>query len=124
MPTSQELFERYIYAGLTKNAELQSSLFAADGLYEVPFAAPGGVYPRRVQGREEIRTFFTELHARGNTSGTPTDVRYVPHRTEDPAVFIAETDAVVDDAPMSLVHIVRSADGEITHLRDYFVLTP
>ncbi|WP_205751823.1 hypothetical protein [Cryptosporangium phraense] len=114
MPTPQELFERYIYAGLTRNAELQAGLFAVDGVYEAPLT------PSRAQGRSAIQAHLAALHATLTTTPPPTDIRYVPHQTIDPAIFIAETDAMIGDVPMSLVHIVRTANGEITHLRDYF----
>jgi hypothetical protein len=35
--TPKELFERYVYAGLTRNADLQAEMFAPDGV-ESPLA--------------------------------------------------------------------------------------
>ncbi|MEJ3749864.1 nuclear transport factor 2 family protein [Actinomycetes bacterium KLBMP 9797] len=120
---SQEIFERYIYAGMTRNAEMLADLFAPDGVYEAPLEPPDGAFPRRLVGRDEIRAGMATYYQR------PADTRtvdlaktgYVLHTTADPDVFIAEIDAGFEDGSgMALVQIFRVRDGKITLLRDYF----
>jgi ketosteroid isomerase-like protein len=125
--TAQEIFERYIWTGITQNADARADLYAEDGVYEAPLVPAGGVFPRRVEGREEIRTFQTALNERSDAAPPNVNVeesRYVLHTTADPDVFIAEMDIAMtvagDAVTTSLVHIYRIRDGKIALLRDYF----
>ena len=123
--TPEQVFQRYVSAGLRRDASAQAEMFTVDGVLETPLSAPGGWYPRRVEGREQIRAFLTQLHARA-ADGPPVDVtasRFHVHLTTDPQVFIAEIDVTLAaPAPgaMALVHIYRLRGTEIASLRDYF----
>lgn len=92
-------------------------------------------FPRRMEGREEIRRSMAAYDERQTGGGGTPNVeksRYVLHLTDDPDVFIAEIDTVLDgkgngkgegggaDETVSLVQIFRIRDGEIAHLHDYF----
>ncbi len=142
--THEEIYQRYLYAGaLTRNADALAELFAPDGVVESPLVPAGHDYPRRLEGREQIRAGMAAYYQRaaasrataaeGEAAGTG-ESRYVLHDTADPDVFIAEVDAVVHSpdgtspdgtspdgtSTVSLVQIFRVRDGQITLLRDYF----
>jgi uncharacterized protein len=53
----KELFERYLYLGMARDAEAQAELYAEDGVLEMPLAAEGS--PARVEGRENIRAYLS-----------------------------------------------------------------
>ena len=123
----QKIFERYILAMMNRDADAQAELFAPDGVIEAPLVPAGSTYPRRMQGREEIRTGLRAIHERSATVIRKVNVeasRYVLHTTADPDVFIVEIDTAVeiDGEPttMSLVQIYRLRDGEVVEMRDYF----
>jgi hypothetical protein len=125
----EELYQRYLWAGaLTRNADALADLFAADGVLESPLVPPGHDYPRRVEGREQIRAAMAAFYQRSAGEDQPADTAksgYVLHTTSDPGVFIAEVDAVLSESAggttVSLVQIFRVRDdGKITLLRDYF----
>jgi ketosteroid isomerase-like protein len=116
----EELFKRYLYAGaITRNADAVAALFTEDGVYEAPLA-PGGL---RLAGRDAIREGIGAMHRDPAYEGKADSARsaFVLHETGDPAVFIAEIDAALENGPtMSMVQIFRVRDGRIAHLRDYF----
>ena len=144
----EEIYQRYLCAGaLTRNADALAELFAPDGVVESPLVPAGHDYPRRLEGREQIRAGMAAYYQRaaagraaadGSADGVANDdgatgtaaavdtgeSRYVLHDTADPDVFIAEVDAVVagpgGPSTVSLVQIFRVQDGQITLLRDYF----
>ncbi len=125
--TAKEIFERYIWAGaLTRNPDALAETFTEDGVYEAPLVPPGHAFPRRLAGRDEIRTGMAEFYRRPTTErpANAEKTRYVLHTTADPDVFIAEIDAAIDEdggtTMMSLVQIFRVRDGKIALLRDYF----
>jgi hypothetical protein len=132
--TPQEIYQRYVYAGaLTRNADALADLFAADGVLESPLVPPGHDYPRRLEGREQIRAGMAAYYQRsadaGQAAGTGQapdtgQSRYVLHTTADPGVFIVEIDAVLSgpagSTTIPLVQIFRVRDDTITLLRDYF----
>jgi ketosteroid isomerase-like protein len=125
--TAQDIFERWIWAGMTRDADAQAGMFAVDGVYEAPLVPPGAAFPRRLEGREEIRAGLAAMHQRSANVDHKVNVdksRYVLHTTTDPEVFIAEIDTALDVAgetvTMSLVQIYRIRDGKIALLRDYF----
>ncbi|MFB9905635.1 nuclear transport factor 2 family protein [Allokutzneria oryzae] len=134
MPTTpQEIFGRYLHAGtLTRDADALAELFTEDGVFEAPLVPADHVFPRRLTGREAIRSGMAAYYqrsadARGPAAeGTVNTAKsgYVLHHTADPDVFIAEIDPVFDVAgetvTMSLVQIFRLRDGKIALLRDYF----
>jgi ketosteroid isomerase-like protein len=126
--TPREIFERYLWAGaITRNADALAEMFAEDGVLEAPLVPPGHAYPRRLEGREEIRRGIAAYHRRSSSPEGKANAersRSVLHTTADPDVFIAEIDAVMEVAggtrTISLVQIFRIADGKITLMRDYF----
>ncbi len=125
--TPQEIFERYIWTGMTRDADARAEMYAPDGIFEAPLVPADGDFPRRVEGREAFRKFQSELHQRMPADDQKVDVtksRYVLHTTADPDVFIAEIDAALEvDGEIemtSLVQIYRVRDGKIALLRDYF----
>ncbi|WP_030684448.1 nuclear transport factor 2 family protein [Streptomyces sp. NRRL B-1347] len=128
--TPQEIFERYVHAGtMTRNADAVAESFTEDGVFEAPLVPPGAAFPRRLVGREEIRTAmaaYYEQQTRDDRSPNLEKSGYVLHTTSDPDVFIAEIDTVFDGdgsgdgVAVSLVQIFRVRDGKIARLRDYF----
>ncbi|GAA1948090.1 nuclear transport factor 2 family protein [Kitasatospora viridis] len=130
--TPQQIFESYLYAGtMTRNADALAENFTEDGVFEAPLMPPGAAFPRRLVGRDEIRSAMAEYYALPAKESRPANVEksgYVLHTTADPDVFIAEIDAVFDgggedgegDVTVSLVQIFRVRDGRIARLRDYF----
>lgn len=122
--TPQEIFERHVRAGMTRDAEAQAGLYTPDGVFEAPLMPEGTGYPRRLEGRAALRDGFAEMHRRAAADQRVVDFarsRYVLHTTADPDVFIVELDtAFVDAEPMALVQIFRLRDGEIALMRDYF----
>lgn len=131
--TAQEIFGRYLHAGaLTRDAAALADLFTEDGVYEAPLVPPGHVFPRRLAGRDAIRTAMAAYYRRPPDPQNPiakgtVDVArsgFVLHDTADADVFIAEIDTVVDVAgdtvSTSLLQIFRLREGKIALLRDYF----
>lgn len=124
----REIFESYVYAGtITRNADAVAESFTADGVFEAPFVPAGAAFPRRMEGREEIRAAMAAYYEQQVDDGRAPNLAksgFVLHTTSDPDVFIAEIDAVFDeggqDATVSLVQIFRIRDGKIARLRDYF----
>lgn len=129
MATPQEIFERYVWAGaMTRNATALAEMFTVDGVFEAPLAPAGGAFPRRLEGREEIRREMAAYYERsapdtGRTMNVEKS-RYVLHTTADPDVFVTEIDTAFDGpagvTTVSLVQIFRLRDGKIALLRDYF----
>jgi|SRR6266545_3875130 len=127
--TPKEIFERYILSGaMTRDADAVADLFTVDGVIEAPLVPVGHhTYPRRLEGREEIRAGLAGYYARSANSARRVNVeasRYVLHTTSDPDVFIAEIDTAFDEPEeptiVSLVQIFRIRDGKIAMLRDYY----
>jgi ketosteroid isomerase-like protein len=98
-----------------------ADLWAADGVLEFPFAAPG--YPSRVEGRDAIREYLRDypdlLDVREITAKTV-------HETADPAVVVVEMTVagvvVASQKPyeLSYIAVITVEDGEIRHYRDYW----
>ncbi|WP_035844168.1 nuclear transport factor 2 family protein [Kitasatospora azatica] len=128
--TPQQIFESYIHAGpLSRDADALAEAFTEDGVFEAPFVPADAEFPRRLVGREQIRSAMAAHYARGGKAGrTPNFAKssFVLHTTTDPDVFIAEIDTVFDgdgdegDTTASLVQIFRIRDDRIARLRDYF----
>jgi ketosteroid isomerase-like protein len=129
--TPTEIYHRYLWASaLTRNADAVAEMFAVDGLIEAPLVSADQAFPRRVEGREEIRRALAEYYARdAYRQGELGDLnkeksRYAVHATADPDVFVVETDTAFDRSEgvefVSMVKIFRMRDGEIVLLRDYF----
>jgi len=54
--TPREVFERALQSMQDVQMDVYTDLFAADAIFELPFAPPG--IPRRIEGREAIRAFI------------------------------------------------------------------
>ena len=127
--TPEELYQRYLLASaMTRNADALADLFAVDGVLESPLIPPDHHYPRRLEGREEIRAGMAAFYKRQQADpGQTVDTArsgYQLHTTADPGVFIAEIDVVLSSPAgtetVSLVQIFRVHDGKIVLMRDYF----
>ncbi|MBB5120333.1 hypothetical protein AF335_17870 [Streptomyces eurocidicus] len=132
--TPQEIFESHVRAGaFTRNADALAENFTPDGVFEAPLMPAGAAFPRKLVGREEIRSAMAAYYRGQGKDGRAPNVEksgYVLHTTADPEVFIAEIDTVFDgdgggdgdgdDVTVSLVQIFRVRDGKIARLRDYF----
>jgi ketosteroid isomerase-like protein len=137
-PTPQEIFQRYVYAGsMSRDPDALAECFTPDGVLEAPLVPVGATFPRRMAGREEIRSAMAAYYEQLPKDGPAPNLEktgYVLHTTSDPEVFIAEIDTVFDgdgdndrygngngeDVTVSLVQIFRIRDGRIARLRDYF----
>ena len=126
--THREIFERHVHASaISRDPDAYAAMFAEDGVLEAPLIPPGHPLPRRMVGRDAIRTGTTAYQRVPAYQGTVNfeQSSYVLHETTDPDVFIAEIDTVFDEAngqrtTISLVKIFRVRDGQIVSLRDYF----
>lgn len=102
-----------------------ASLFTEDGVFEAPLVPEGHPLPRRLAGRDAIRTGIGAYHQAYQGTVDVAESAYVLHETADPDVFVAEIDTVVVDpaghrTTFSLVQIFRVRDDRIASLRDYF----
>jgi ketosteroid isomerase-like protein len=123
----QQIYLRYLRASaFARDAEALAELFTADGVLEAPLVPPGHAYPRRLEGREQIRAGMAAYYQRAADSVQQVDIGrsgYVVHATADPSVFVVEIDTVLVEpagTTISLVQIFRIRDGKIALLRDYF----
>jgi ketosteroid isomerase-like protein len=125
----QEIYRSYLWASaMTRNADALAGVFTDDGVLESPLVPPGHEYPRRLEGRAQIRAGMAAYYQRSADTDQTADTgksRYVLHATTDPSVFIVEIDAALNGpagttTTMSLVQIFRIRDGKIAMLRDYF----
>jgi ketosteroid isomerase-like protein len=124
----QEIYLRYVRAGaFARDADALAGMFTADGVLEAPLVPPGHEYPRRLEGRAQIRAGMAAYYQRSADASQKVDTgksRYLLHLTADPSVFIVEIDTVLTGpagaTTISLVQIFRIRDGKIAMLRDYF----
>ncbi|AVT36106.1 nuclear transport factor 2 family protein [Plantactinospora sp. BB1] len=130
--THRELFERYVHAGaISRDPEAIAALFTDDGEYEAPLVPEGHPLPRRLVGREAIRSGIGAYHREPAYQGTVDAAAsgYVLHETADPDVFLVEIDTVLvaptgQRTTVSLVQVFRVRAGRIAKLRDYFAPPP
>ncbi|MFG1710786.1 nuclear transport factor 2 family protein [Nonomuraea sp. M3C6] len=97
--TNQQIYQRYVWAGMTRDAAALAEIFTADGVLETPLVSAGGSYPRRLEGREEIRQAMAAYYERSANDDRTVNVdksRYVLHTTTDPNVFIVEIDTAFE----------------------------
>jgi len=75
-------------------------MFTQDGIYEAPLVPDGHPLPRRLVGRDAIRTGIAVYHRELAFDGTVNfeDSTYVLHDTAEADVFIAEIDTVLNDS--------------------------
>ncbi|MBN9417129.1 hypothetical protein ABS71_15150 [bacterium SCN 62-11] len=107
--------------GLRPELQDVNDFFAADAVFEFPFAPPG--YPTRLEGREAIRAHLAQL------PGQIVIHRFDPptvHRTQEAGVVILEY-AVRGQAVASgrsynqrYLNVITLRDGTIAHFRDYW----
>ena len=120
--TPEEVLEKRRQAVVGRDADGFASLFAQDGVMEIPFAPPGT--PSEIKGREAIRQLavITAESAKWRIEDLET---VAPHRTEDPEVVIVElvTRGIAVDTGASFaipcVQVFQIKDGLITLFRDY-----
>ena len=110
---------------MSHDPDALAALFTEDGIYEAPLANDGDLFPRRLVGRDVIRSGMAAAYARMPAADDdpvdPIRTSFTLHTTGDPDVFIAEVDTtLMSDTRMSLVQIFRVREGLIHHLRDYF----
>jgi ketosteroid isomerase-like protein len=119
--TPREVFERLQRQVLERGGEGFADLMAIDGVVEWPFAGPGA--PRRLEGREAIRSFVSGSRVRVLELQELRSVAV--HETHDPEVIVAEVEAhgrvVATDRPvrLSAIMVLRARNGEIVSYRDY-----
>ena len=132
--TPQEVYQRYLWATLTQNADAVAEMFTVDGVFQATFVPAGEAFPRYLEGREQIRGGLAEYYHRwagdqqqAGLAGLTVNEemsRSVVHTTADPDVFVVEIDTAFDSSDgtriVSLLKIFRMRDGEIVLLRDYF----
>ena len=132
--TPQEIYQRYLWATLTQNADAVAEMFTVDGVFQAPLVPAGQAFPRHLEGRERIRAGLAEYYHRwagdqqqAGLAGLTVNEeksRSVVHTTADPDVFVVEIDPAFDSPDgiriVSLLKIFRMRDGEIVLLRDYF----
>lgn len=99
-----------------------ADLFAADGVLEYPFPAPG--QPERLAGREEIRAYHSAAAARRDMIEIA-GVDMLVRETDDPEVVVTEIShhgtvrASGEPYRVRALGVVRVRDGEIVHCADY-----
>ena len=62
--TPQEIYQRYLWATLTQNADAVAEMFTVDGVLQAPLVRAGQAFPRHLEGREAIRTGLAEYDHR------------------------------------------------------------
>jgi ketosteroid isomerase-like protein len=119
--TPREVFRRLQRQIREKGGDGFPDRMAVDGVVEWPFAGPGA--PRRLEGREAIRSFVGGSRVRVLQLDELRSVAV--HETHDPEVIVIEVEAhgrvVATDRPVQLSAIVvmQVRNGEIVSYRDY-----
>ena len=62
--TPREIYQRYLWATLTQNADAVAEMFTVDGVFQAPLVRAGQAFPRHLEGREQIRTGLAEYYHR------------------------------------------------------------
>lgn len=106
-----------------KDLDALADLYVEDGVHELPFAPPTA--PRRLEGREPIRAYFTETLAEVTLEFSAFEEVAV-HDTADPEVIVAEYDAhgIVPTTGEGFttrnIWVLRITGGQIKLWRDYW----
>jgi ketosteroid isomerase-like protein len=123
--TPREVFERVLRLILERQYAAYVDLFAADAMFELPFAPPG--VPRRIEGREQIRVFMQAGRERVQTATRQWEFHsIVVHETVDPEVIVTEFEvdgvatATGERYRFANLQVLRVRNGEIVSLRDYW----
>lgn len=116
-----EMVDRALDLLLAQDMNGFAGLWAADGVIEFPFAAPG--YPERVVGREAIADY---MRGYPDMLQIKDFTHKVVHQTLDPEVVIAEFEAagvVVGTGSayrMRYIAVITVHDNQIQSYRDYW----
>jgi uncharacterized protein len=119
--SAHALVDRALDLLLAKDMTGFAGLWAADGVLEFPFAAPG--YPPQVTGRDAIQDYMRDYP---KLLDIQTIVEKTVHDTADANVVIVEFEVagvVVQSAKpyrMRYIAVVTARDGEISRYRDYW----
>ncbi len=106
-----------------KDLNALADLYAEDGVHELSFAPPAA--PRRLEGREQVRAYFTGALTRVAVEFREFEEVAV-HDTADPDVIVAEYDAhgVVPATGREFttrnIWVLRIVGGRIAIWRDYW----
>lgn len=123
--TPREVFERSQQLLLAPqfDPEALADQYAPDGVFEAPFAPPGG--PRRLEGREAIRALYRHAAAAGVRPQF--EFRSVAvHETTDPEVIVTEFEVHArhpesgEPYQFANLQVIKVRDGQILLLRDYW----
>ncbi|MFE7317807.1 nuclear transport factor 2 family protein [Streptomyces sp. NPDC057555] len=119
--TPEDAFRRLLDLLLAKDMDAVADLWAEDGTAEFPFAT--GSSPRRLTGREQIRSYLAALPELMDVREIPA-VTVHPMERPDTAVveFTGNGRTVRTGEPYRLDYIVviTVQDGLITRYRDYW----
>ena len=69
--TPQEIYQRYLWATLTQNADAVAEMFTVDGVLQAPLVRAGQAFPRHLEGREARRTGLAEVRPPVGRRPTP-----------------------------------------------------
>ena len=107
---------------LAWDADMLADLYAVDAVHEFPLYLPFG--PRRLSGREEIRSHYRMAWA--NAQMKIQDMREVAfHSTQDPRIFVGEAEYSAlatktgQTFDLSFIVVMQVENSEIVRLRDY-----
>lgn len=108
------------------DADGQADMFAEEGVWEFPFAT--GNIPKKIEGREKIRTFGkTGMEASKKAGRRIVGYHSVAiHETQDPNTIIAEFELDGEIASQGILYripyiqLLKVENGQIVLLRDYF----
>lgn len=120
MRTTLQLLAAYQDAMRAFDADALADLYAEDAVHEFGFFTPQ--HEPRYTSREQVRAAYTRTWA-----GRGVDIVELHDLAvhEDGATVVSEWAATIrrrdtgEDLPLAGVLILTSADGELTHVRDY-----
>ena len=49
--TPREIYQQYLWATLTQNADAVAEMFTVDGVFQAPLVPAGQAFPRHLEGR-------------------------------------------------------------------------
>jgi uncharacterized protein len=124
--TPQQIFNRLHEFVKRYDANGQADLFAEQGIWEFPFAT--GNIPKKIEGRENIRTFGKMgMEASKKAGRQITGYNAVTvHQTQDLHTIIVEFELEGENLSenskykIPYIQLLRVEDGQIVLLRDYF----
>jgi ketosteroid isomerase-like protein len=117
----REVLERLREATIDQSIEEMRRLYAVDAVHEFPFTRPG--LPSRLEGREEIMDWITEVWSayplRFDSYRT-----LAVHATTDSETIVVEQEArgrsgAAGEVTLPNIMVLTARNGQVTHLRDY-----